>query len=247
MTEILPVISDLQVPFHDERAVAAVATFVADRGYDTACVGDVLDAPQVSRWCRGMKGEYDGQLGVQRDKANSILGSLRVRDLSRSNHDDRIETYVRKYAPGLDGLPELRIESFLQLESINCRFHREPYELAPGWLLLHGDEASLIQTSGGTAMGLAKRTGRSVVCGHTHRMGIQHHHSAFRGSIVSALWGFEVGHLMDMRQASYLKAGIANWQQGFGILVVDGQDVLPLGIPMRADGSFWFDGKRWRG
>lgn len=247
MTEIIPVISDLQVPFHDQRAVSAVATFVADRGYETACVGDVLDAPQVSRWCRGMKGEYDGLLGAQRDRATAILKDLRVRNLSRSNHDDRIETYIRKYAPGLDGLPELRIESFLRLDSIQCQFHREPFELAPGWLLLHGDEASLSQTAGSTALGLAKRTGRSVVCGHTHRMGIQHQHSSFRGSVVAPLWGFEVGHLMDQSRASYLKAGIANWQQGFGVLVVDGMDVIPIVVPMRNDGSFWFDGKRWRG
>jgi hypothetical protein len=52
---------------------------------------------------------------------------------------------------------------------------------------------------------------------------------------------------MDQKQASYLKAGIANWQQGFGILVVDGNEVIPFGIPMKDDGSFWFDGKRWRG
>jgi hypothetical protein len=244
MTELIPVISDLQVPFHDQRAVDAVATFVADRNLQSACVGDVLDQPQVSKWCKGMAGEFDGKLAEQRDQAVSVLRALRVRDLSRSNHDDRIETYVRKYAPGLDSLPELRIETFLRLESINCRFHRRPFDIAEGWLLLHGDESSLIQSAGGTALGLARKTGRSIVCGHTHRLGLQHQHSAFQGRIVAPLWGFEVGHLMDMSQAGYLKAGIANWQQGFGVLVVDGDTVTPIPVPI-TDGKFYFDGRTW--
>jgi hypothetical protein len=247
MTEIIPVISDLQVPFHDEAAVAAVATFVAHYGYDTVSVGDVLDQYQVSKWCRGMAGEFDGKLAGQRDTAVAILSDLRVKHLSRSNHDTRIEAYLRKHAPGLDGLPELRVESFLRLDTIGCTFHREPFDVAPGWLLGHGDEGSLVRSAGGTALALAKRTGRSFVCGHSHRMGIQHDHSSFRGKLITPLWGFEVGHLMRMELAEYLKGGIANWQPAFGVLVVDGQDVTPIPVPIRDDGSFYFDGKRWRG
>jgi UDP-2,3-diacylglucosamine pyrophosphatase LpxH len=36
----------------------------------------------------------------------------------------------------------------------------------------HGDEGRLYNHAGQTALGLATRTGKNVVCGHTHRQGI---------------------------------------------------------------------------
>lgn len=239
---LIPVVSDIQTPLHDERAVAAIATFLADRNLDSVCVGDAIDSAQVSRWSKGTAGEFDGKLHEAREATIKVLRDLRVRHLSRSNHDERIETYVRRYAPALESLPELKLEQFLRLDSINCEFHRQPFEVAPGWLLMHGDEGSLIMSAGGTALNIAKRTARSVVCGHTHRMGLQHFHSSYSGIVTHELWGFEVGHVMDMSKASYLSAGYANWQQGFGVLVVDGTDVMPIPVPIR-DGKLYFDGK----
>lgn len=246
MTRLIPVISDLQVPLHDQRAVDAVATFLADRNLQSVCVGDVLDSWQVSRWCRGLSGEYDGKLAEARDQAVKVMRSLRMSDLSRSNHDDRIETYVSKYAPALLSLPELRIEKFLRLDDINVAFHRNPMGLAPGWVMVHGDEGSLIASPGGTALNIAKQFGTSIVCGHTHKMGLQHAHLSYGGIIRREVFGFEVGHLMQMGKAEYLKGGKANWTQGFGVLVVDGNDVTPIPVPIR-EGRFYFDGKTWSG
>jgi hypothetical protein len=249
MTELIPVISDLQAPYQDNRAVAAVATFIADRNLNSVCVGDAMDAPQMSRWHRGAKGEFTGTVGKDRNTTLGLLRDLRVKHLTRSNHDDRLENYVREFAPALYGdpeLPEYRFENFMRLDTIGCEFHREPWSPAPGWLLLHGDESGLSQIPGTTAMGLAKKTGMSVVCGHTHRLGLQHQGAAFGGKVLRQLWGFEVGNLMDLKKATYLKGGIANWQQGFGILAVDGKDVTPIPVPIK-DGKFYFDGKVWKG
>lgn len=244
MTYLVPVISDLQVPLQDQGAVDAVATFLADKNLSAVCVGDVLDSWQVSRWCKGLAGEYDGKLAEARDQAVKVMRSLRISDLSRSNHDDRIETYVRKYAPALSSLPELTIENFLRLPDINVNFHRTPVEVAPGWVMVHGDEGSLIPTPGGTALNIAKKFGCSVVCGHTHKMGLQHQHFSYNGKTTREVFGFEVGNLMDASQAKYLKAGHSNWTQGFGVLIVDGLEVTPVPVIIR-NGSFWFDGKKW--
>lgn len=246
MTRLVPVISDVQAPLHDRRAVAAVATMLADNDLDSACVGDLSDQTQVSQWSRGNAGEYDGKLSADRDTAVQVMLDLRIKDLSRSNHDDRLEKYVARYSPGIGSLPELRTERFLRLDDHGVVFHRRPWPLAPGWLLMHGDEGSLSSYSGQTALGLAKKVGRSVACGHTHRAGIAHSHSTFAGRIVTPLWGLEVGHLMDMTKASYLKGGIANWQQGIGMLLIDGDDVVPMFLPI-IKGKLWFDGKVYTG
>lgn len=248
MTHLIPIISDLQIPLHDKKAVAAVCDFIGSNDMIGAvgCVGDVLDQWQVSQWCRGRAGEFDGQLGKARDEAVSVMQDLCIDHLSRSNHDDRIEKYVAEHASGLSGLPELRIETFLHLDALGIDFHREPYAIAPGWLLMHGDEGPLSKLAGGTALGLARRTGKSVVAGHTHKMGLTHDHQVVSGRMVSPIWGFEVGNLMNMRKANYLKMGYANWQSGFGILVVDGSDVTPVPVPIK-NGTFYFDTKRYRG
>jgi hypothetical protein len=50
---------------------------------------------------------------------------------------------------------------------------------------------------------------------------------------------------MKQKQATYLKAGIANWQQAFGILYIDGNKVTPKLVPIHSDGTFVVDGKVW--
>jgi hypothetical protein len=59
------------------------------------------------------------------------------------------------------------------------------------------------------------------------------------GHITRTLWGFEVGNLMDMRQAKYAKTH--NWQKGFGLLYVDGKDVTPVPVPIH-NRSFMVEG-----
>ena len=104
-------------------------------------------------------------------------------------------------------------------------------ELLPGWVMAHGDEGSLNRVPGSTAMNLARKLGKSVVCGHTHKLGIQHETTGLNGR-TSTLFGMEVGHLMDIKKASYLTSGIANWQQGVGMLIQTNKEVIPYTIPV---------------
>ncbi len=60
-----------------------------------------------------------------------------------------------------------------------------------------------------------------------------------------AVWGMEVGHLMNIKHAKYIKAGLFTWQQGFGILHVDGKNVTPQIVPIIKN-SFTVEGKTWR-
>jgi hypothetical protein len=247
MVQVVPVLSDLQTPYEDKRAVSAVATWISDILPDkVACVGDVLDAPQISRWTKGRAGEHAGDLAKDRDHAVEVLRDLRVTDLSRSNHDDRLSKYISENAPGLAGLPELEIEEFMGLNDLGITFHKKPHAVAPGWLLMHGDEGTLSRVAGMTALGLARRTGRSVSCGHTHRAALTNDNLGFGGKITAQRWGLEVGHLMDVKKAGYMKAGITNWQQSVGALVIDGRDVYPFLLPI-VNGKLHWEGKVYRG
>lgn len=232
------IISDLQVPYHDQRAVDVVANHIDDYGYDGMLnVGDEGDSPEPSRWNRGSAGEYAGTfeaglLETQRVmlQLSDALGPMRPHHVMRSNHADRIQTYVNRYAPALAGLTPLTWEKLIGYQTpsslngveLDLAYHRKPWQFAKGWVLAHGDEGSLSQVAGSTAMGMARKWGLSVVCGHTHRAGMQHQHRTLNGTMIQPLFGVEVGHLMDMKKAGYLKANSANWQQAIAVVTIDG-------------------------
>lgn len=243
------IISDMQVPYHDKRAVDNLIAFAGDLRPDRlVCVGDDLDAPEVSQWHKSLAGEYAGTLQLSLDLLATIHKRLREAigdapyDLSRSNHGERIRKYIARFAPALSGLRSLDLEELAGYKSAGVEYHREPFEIAPGWVCAHGDEGSLSQIAGRTASLLSAKWGVSVVCGHTHRAGLVPTSTGFGGSVTSTLWGFEVGHVMDLTQAPWLKGGHANWQQAFGLLRIRGDLVSPELVPIHADGSFVVDG-----
>jgi len=226
-------ISDLQVPYHDRRAVDALAQCITDLKDDNDIVltiGDEMDMQTISRWSQGTALEWERSIGRDRDATVQVLKDLQVQHVLRSNHTDRLFNSLMKRLPGMLGLPELELENFLRLPELGITFHKEAFHVAPGWVAMHGDEAGLSQIAGQTAQGLSKKVGLSVVCGHTHRLGLQPYTQSVNGKTTRTLYGFEVGNLMDMGKAKYAKTH--NWQQGFGLLYVDGNKVYPQPIPI---------------
>lgn len=249
-------LSDIQFPYHDRRAVENVQRFVRQFKPDEInCVGDELDAPQPSRWTKGVAGEYAGTLKRDLQGCHDMMAAFRAAlgkgkpfRVSRSNHGDRVEDYVKRYAPALEMLDELRIDRLLGYESLGIEYIRRPFQIAPGWVMAHGDESGMSQIAGTTALRLARKVGKSVAIGHTHRLCIQPESAGVNGK-VQTLYGFEVGHLMDLKKASYLHEkgyGAANWQKGFGLLYVDGRNVTPVPVPVHADGSFSVEGRLYQ-
>ena len=200
-------ISDLQVPYHDVEAVKAIAKFIKAYQPDTVVsCGDEMDMQTISRWSKGTELEFERSIGRDRDTTRQVLYDLTIEHMVRSNHTDRLFNTVMMRSPGLLGLPELELENFLGLKELEIKYHKDPYELAPGWLLMHGDEGNVQPTAGATALGLAKRSGMSVVCGHTHRMGLAHYTQAWSNGS-RAVWGMEVGHLMNIKHVGSILFG----------------------------------------
>jgi hypothetical protein len=244
------VMPDVQVPFHDVDLVNKFVRFIGDFQPDElAQVGDFTDSQEVGRWVRGLKEEFAGDLQAGFDSAREILGDIRdVFDgpayVVRSNHDDRLDNYLKACGPGLATLRDLTIEKQV-FDDYDVRFVRDSVvEIAPGWVMCHGDEGSLSPVAGKTAFGLAKnKFGVSTVCGHTHRAGKTSESTGYNGKIRNTLTGLEVGHFMDITKADYLKKkGVAaNWQQAFGILEVYGEKVFSHLVEVQ-DGHFSVNG-----
>lgn len=256
-SKTIVIMPDVQAPLHDEKLVDKFVQFLADYEPDElAQVGDFTDSTEISRWVRGKKGEFAGDLQMGLDSGKRVLE--KIRDvfsgrfrIVRSNHDDRLELYIAGCAPGLEGLQALTIENLAGFNEYGVEFIRdEVVELTPEardpWIMCHGDEGSLNSIAGRTAFNLAKnKFGANVVCGHTHRAGLTSESYGYNGKIRDTRHGLEVGHFMDLTKADYLKKkGVAaNWQQSFGILHVHGSKVYPQLVPVDYDGNFSVEGK----
>ena len=236
---------DLQVPFQDRAFVAAMADAIydlKDEGDRVCSIGDEMDMQTISRWAEGTPLAHQRSIGKDRDETVEVLRDLQVTDMIRSNHTDRLYNYVMKNAPGLLGLPELGLREFFRLDDLGITFHENGWRFAPGWIALHGDEAGASQISGQTARGLSTKTGLSVVCGHSHRLGMIPTTLSVNGVVTRTQFAIEVGHAMDLRKATYAKTH--NWQQGWCVLHIDGKTVTPELIPVVNKG-FTIMGKRY--
>jgi hypothetical protein len=193
----------------------------------------------------GKAESFQQTLNADRDLCKDILYDLRTDVVSRSNHGDRLFSAVSQI-PGLMALPELQYEKFMGYEDLGIYFAKKPYEI-PGteFVLCHGDEGNLSRVGGSSALNIAKRWGRSVIAGHSHRMGYTCHSEAFNGRLQRVLVGIEVGHTCNISKMRYLAKGgyYANWQAGAVIMTIKRGNPSFEMIRFNTDGSFAALGK----
>ena len=242
MKKIL-VIPDLQIPLHDEHVVRNVIKFAKSFKADqTVTLGDEMDMTELGRWSEGKAEWFAQTLDENRNMTVDILWSLGVTDCIRSNHTDRLYNQISSKIPALGSLPELRFEKFLKFDELGIKFHRDEMNIAPSWIAVHGDHTPIKPQGGLSALEGARRRGKNVISGHTHRAGRSSFTEASGGRIGRILHGVEAGHLMDFRQAGYVK-GVANWQQAFAIMYIKGKNVQVDLIYIEKDGTFTVQGK----
>jgi predicted phosphodiesterase len=219
----------------------AVIRFIGEfQPSEVVHIGDVVDYPQPSRWNKGTAGEFEGSVFEDSEYTKRhLIEPLRAVysgpvGFLEGNHDLRPREYLSKYAPALAESGAFNMETLLDFEQYEITKLPEFYRFAPGWLMTHGHRGkiSLSQNSAYTALNAAKKFQTSVICGHTHRLGIASHSYGVGGVISKTVTGMEVGNLMNMKLAHYLKGGTANWQQGFGVVRVDGQHVKAEAVPI---------------
>ncbi len=238
-------VSDLQVPFFDEKATKSVGRFLAKwKPHRTICIGDEIDLPQLGGFNAGTIDEMVGNIHEDRLLTQQVLTYLGVTDVLGSNHGIRLYRSIKKRLPSFLNLPEMQYEKFLGYDKLGIKFHPYGLDWAHGWTAVHGDAFPLSQVPGQTALNGARRLGKSVICGHTHRLGVSAFTEASRGHLGRTVWGVEVGNLVDLSSSgmAYTR-GYANWQTGFVVAYVKDRKVQVIPIPINPDGSFIFEGK----
>lgn len=253
MSRRIVVLSDTQIPFDDRRQLKAVVGFIGDTQPDEVVhIGDVMDYPSPSRWTKGTKEEFALRIKPDSEQAKRrFLEPLRsVYDgpvvVHEGNHDRRPVDYLHQFAPALvEYADEFRFQSLLDFDGFGISVAPEFYKIAPGWVSTHGHRGGVrvTQKAADSAYNAMMRFNSSVIIGHTHRQGIKPHTLGYGGN-QKVLWSMEVGNLMNMKLAQYLKGATANWQSGFGMLTVEGSHVKPELVPI-IGGRFSVDGHVW--
>lgn len=242
------ILSDLQLPYHDRRAVSAVCNFLADRQADIGEVhqiGDFFDFLSVSRWVSGTPDEDGRKLQHEIDVAEVVMTDLGKayagpKTRIKGNHDDRLDKYLSTKARGLQGLRALGYDSLTLAREYGWETKPEPYKIAPNTVAVHG--LSVRKWSGYTAHAHLERLPGNVIHGHTHRAGI-----VWRTLGRASRWGMEVGCLMDRAKADYLQCGAADWQMAIGLVYQDGKETWPVVAEVRqSDRSLMVEGRRYR-
>lgn len=225
---------ETQVPYHSRPIWTAFLQFVSDyRPHEIIGVGDHLDCPAPSRWNRGTASEYAGDLQREINVMKGMFEDIRTvfdgpMSVHEGNHEARINTYARTKAPAFADLDCLEVAALLDYDGYAIR-ERKPVEplsryKSTGFVTTHGDLIKRVSpVSGATAMLHARRFGRSVIHGHTHRMGIIQESDATR-----TLVGVETGHMMDVKKASYVFA--PNWQAGWVVAEINQQNRVHVSL-----------------
>jgi predicted phosphodiesterase len=239
------VIPDLQIPLHDEHVVRNVIKFAKSFKADqTVTLGDEMDMTELGRWSEGKAEWFAQTLDENRNMTVEILWELGCSDVIRSNHTDRLYNQISSKIPALGSLPELRFEKFLKFDELGIKFHRDEMNIAPGWIAVHGDHTPIKPQGGLSALEGARRRGKNVISGHTHRAGRSSFTEASGGRVGRILQGVECGHMMAPHKASYTH-GVMNWQQAFAIMYVQDKNVQVDLIHIEKDGTFIVAGKRY--
>ncbi|MEU5187018.1 metallophosphoesterase [Streptomyces klenkii] len=245
------VVPDVQYPLHDTRAVRSLWNYVkTTQPAAVLIIGDFMDYAAPSRWSKGTRAEFETDVMRESEGGQALLANLRDGysgpiKFMEGNHDARPRDYLSKYAPALAASGAFHVETLLDFEGLDVELLKPFTEIAPGWVAMHGHELKgLSQIPGRTAASKARKLDRSVVMGHTHKCAVSPE-TVGLGKDRRTLYGFEVGHLMDASKAQYLAGGVANWQMGFGRLLVGQYSAAPTPVYIERDGSFIVDGERY--
>lgn len=242
------VLPDLQIPYHDRKYVDRLVKVAYDlQPVAIYSVGDWMDFPEVSRWTKGLAGEYADTLQGSIDTGREVWSWFRDAcpdaDLvwKTGNHDERVEDFVYRYAPPLRNLRATKLESLFELEALKVRVERHPVGIfhrvagksvsrPPGEasipLLMHGHEEAYSSVPGKWGLEQVKRQGRSVVYGHTHQPLLVTHTFGV-GNQMKTLFAMNVGHGCHPQKMAYSKSGYFNWCRAFGLIHREGKHVYP--------------------
>lgn len=205
------VLSDIHIPYHDQKALAVALAFAQDFKPDLIILnGDICDYYGASSYRKD-----PGRIDTLQDEISETRAFLKhVRDLFpnarivylKGNHEDRLERFILDKAPELYSLDSLSMDNLLHLEEMGIEWLDEHATFMLGELeIVHG--FMVRGKSGYSAMSHHEKLGGSVLIGHTHRSALVCHTNRYGQHVA-----IENGYLARSDVDYVIRP---DWQQGF--------------------------------
>lgn len=218
--------SDHQVPYHDKGLHKAFCGYLKDYQPDVLVIlGDFLDLPSISRFtdvpdvAATIKNTLRVAGQVLEDYHNTTLKVRQTFYLS-GNHEQRFPNYLLKNAPEL--YEHLDLPSLLGLHNYGIQWvpgdwPQSQLQLTPKLTATHG--WIVRKASGASALATLEHLSRSVIVGHTHRMGMVFRTQHGPRGKLSIHTGVEIGTMCTI-SGGLGYAVEPNWQNGFCSLTI---------------------------
>ncbi|CAB4126240.1 Calcineurin-like phosphoesterase domain, ApaH type [uncultured Caudovirales phage] len=216
-------ISDLQVPFHDPKAIQLTFDYLNKEKIDSLFInGDLVDFYQLSDFqkdprVRKFDEEYESiieMLGFIRKSFPKIPIYYNL----DANHEFRYERYMRTKAPELLGLKgKFELEEILMLNTFGIIPIKNIDHVKFGHLpIIHGDTTFRRGSGVSPAKTLFDRVKQSAIASHVHRTNEYTTKNQFDAEIFTC---WTTGHLMHPN-VEYCKH-VDQYNQGFAVLEKD--------------------------
>ena len=227
------VISDLHIPYIDEKAFFTMLDFVKgmkDEPNIVCILGDLIDFYQISFWNRDPKKvAIEDEIEIAKEYLSLLRKEFPNAQffLLESNHHLRMKRYLFSKAPELSGLAQLMFENLLSLSDFNIRYvsnekfmtiNQEPFKIG-NLYHIHGHE---LRTCGiNVARNVFLKTQHNTIMGHWH-VTQEYIQRRINGEVYGC-WA--VGCLCSL-VAEY--APVNQWNHGFAIVNHFGLDFFEV-------------------
>jgi predicted phosphodiesterase len=207
-------IPDVHIPYHDKKAFALMIKAGTEFKPNTIIVmGDLIDNYSISRYEKDPTRERFLKWEVA--EANKGLDAIcRISPQARKvflagNHEERLDTYIKKEAPQLFGLVDTA--TLLNLKKRGFSYHPYGKHIKIGKLIAtHGT-----LTRKGIARVMIDKYGKSVAFGHVHKI----EQSIKVNALGEGHVGFTMGWLGDIKKTDYIK-DFTDWTLGFATAII---------------------------
>ena len=240
-------VSDIHIPYHNKRYLDM--WFEVNKWWKPDVidiVGDLDDACPVSKYSNGTPAEYENAVVSYAPLVQQFFKDLREQNpdaeihYHTGNHEARYDHYVASKAPALTGLitPELLWKT--ETHGIDLSYYdAPPVERYAGYFVHHGPYAQ--KDAGSSVRKVMDEFNVSAIVGHSHAQAMVAHTYELRNEI---LRGIELGHMVDIKSNGMAYTRLRDWQPGFGIMHVDGDNGYPSLVPI-VDNACYVDGKKF--
>lgn len=248
VTKQVLVIPDLQIPYQDNRSLAAVHAFMKDHVWDEiVCLGDFLDFNSISSHSKtDLLALTSSTLDEDYAEGNKVLDTWQEAapnakiTLIEGNHEYRVQNFL-KAIPQLRGKIEVPYGLKLKERGIGWvpfwSDNRCTYDIGKA-TFIHGKSTNCFHSKA-----MAYMYGRNIFYGHTHD--IQGYSVQTAGNDNTYV-GQSLGCLCDYQQG-YMRGGPSKWQQCFAVFNFFDDGNFTYNVVRIFKNRFFYQGKTYQG